>query len=191
LALNVVAGGEEMRGVEARADIEISQCVEHFAEFFEACAERGAHACGVFQQDAERGGRQIFGGLLDGFDGEARGLVWPAVAARAGMQNDEIGAEGDAANEFVVKGLDGASAQHGLLCGQIDQIIGVDDQRAEAEGFAAGAKGSAVHFGDARGPARPHARVGRENLQGVAAELVRRFERVEMAAGDRGVNPDA
>jgi len=88
-----------------------------------------------------------------------------------------------------VKGLDRAGAQHGLLRCEINQIIGVDDQRAEAEGFAAGAKGCAVHFGDARRAARPHARVGGENLQRVAAELVRRLERVEVTAGDRGVNP--
>src|SRR6267378_8191377 len=103
------------------------------------------------------------------------------------MQNDEIGAEGDAANEFIVKGLDRASAQHGLLRGQIDQIIGVDDQRAKAESFAARAKGCAVHFGDTRRAAGPHAWVGRENLQGVAAELVRGLERVEMAASDGSV----
>src|SRR5712671_6980303 len=107
------------------------------------------------------------------------------------MQNDEIGAEGDAANEFIVKCLNRAGTQHGLLRGQIDQVIGVDDQRAEAESFAARAKGSAVYFGDARRSARPHARVGGENWQGVAAELVRRLEGVEMAASDRSVNPDA
>ncbi len=89
-----------------------------------------------------------------------------------------------------MKCLNRAGAQHGLLRGQIDQIIGVDDQRAEAESFAARAKGCAVHFGDARRASRPHAWVGRENLQGVAAELVRGLERVEMAAGDGSVNPD-
>src|SRR4051812_15834673 len=93
----VVARGEKMRGVETAADIQASQGVQHVAEFLEASAKGGAHARGVFQQDAQRTGRQILCGLLDGFDGEARGLIGSAIAARAGMHDDEIGAECDTA----------------------------------------------------------------------------------------------
>jgi len=190
-ALDVVAGGEEMRGIQAGADLQALQRVEHLAEFFEARAEGGAHARGVFEQDANRAGRQIFGGLLDGIDREAQGLVGLAFAARAGMHDYEVGAEGHAANEFVVKGLDGASAQHGLLGGEVDQIIGVNDQRAEGEFLAAGAESGGFDFRDTSGPAGPHARTGRENLQGVAAEFLRGFESVGVAAGNRGVDADA
>jgi hypothetical protein len=129
--------------------------------------------------------------LLHGFHGEAGGLVRFAIAARAGMHYDEIGAKRDAANEFIVKGLDGAGAQHGLLRGEIDQIICMNDQRAEAEFDAAGTERGGVDFGDPRGAAGPHAGAGRKDLQGVATEFVRGLESVEMAAGDGGMNPDA
>ncbi len=64
-AFDVVARGEQMRGVEARADLQPLQRVQHLAEFFQARAERSAHASGVFEQNAQRSSRQIFCRLLD------------------------------------------------------------------------------------------------------------------------------
>src|SRR6202030_4571935 len=70
--LDVITGGKKMRGVEARADFEVSQRVQHLAEFFQARAERGAHARGVLEENAKRSRRQIFCGLFDRFDREPR-----------------------------------------------------------------------------------------------------------------------
>src|SRR6202007_2166468 len=58
-ALDVIARGEKMGRVEACADLQAVQRVQHFPEFFQARAERSAHAGGVFQQNAERSWRQI------------------------------------------------------------------------------------------------------------------------------------
>ncbi len=91
------------------------------------------------------------------------------------MDDHEISAECDAADKLVMERLDRAGTQHGLLGREIDQIICVNDQRAEAQLLAARAKSSGVHLRDAGWTARPHARTGRENLQSVAAELVRGF----------------
>src|SRR6266849_5709647 len=190
-ALDVVARGEQMRGVETRADLQALHRVQHFAEFFQARAERGAHAGGIFEQNAQRSCRQIFRRLLDRFYGEAQGLIRFALAADAWMRDDEFSAERDAANELVVKRLDGAGAQHGLLRGEIDQIVGVDDQRAEAELLAASAESRGVDLRNARRTAGPHARAGGKNLQGVAAELVRGVERVAISAGDGGADANA
>jgi len=158
------------------------QGVQDFADFFQARAERGAHAR-CFPAKCAAKWRKIFCGLLDGVYCEPHGLVGFALAASAGMHDHEVGAQGDAPDELVVKGLDGAGAQHDCWR-RDDQVIGVNDQRTEAEGFTARAKSGSVHFGDARGATGPHARTGGENLQRVAAKLVRGFEGVEVTAGD-------
>ncbi len=48
------------------------------------------------------------------------------------MDYQEIRAECDSAHQFIVKSLNGSSSQHRLHAGEIDQIIGVDNQRTEA-----------------------------------------------------------
>src|SRR5260370_6470367 len=126
-AFDVVARREQMRGVEARADLQALQRVQHFAEFFQARAERGAHAGSVFEQNAQRSCRQILCRLFHRFDSEAYGLVGFALAAGARMHDEELRAERDTTDELVVKGLDGAGTEHGLLRGAIEWIVAVDD----------------------------------------------------------------
>jgi len=55
-------------------------------------------------------------------------------------------------------------AEHGLLRGEVDQIVGVDDQRAEAEFLAARAESGCVNLRNARWAAGPHARCWRKKL---------------------------
>src|SRR5260370_21894714 len=70
-------------------------------------------------------------------------------------------------------------------------MSGVNDERTEAESFAAREKSGGLDLRNAGWTAGPHARAGRENLQGVAAELVRRLQRVDVATGYGGVDADA
>src|SRR5713226_2009554 len=107
------------------------------------------------------------------------------------MHDQKIGTENHSTNEFFMEGLDGAGAQHRLGSGEIHQIIGVDDERAEAEFFAARGEGFGVRVWNTDRRALPHAWAGGKDLQRVAAELFGRFERVAMAAGNRSVNTDA
>src|SRR6266404_5191569 len=102
------------------------------------------------------------------------------------MDNHKLGAERDTANELVVKRLDRAGAEHGLLRGEVDQIVGVDDQRAEAEFLAARAESGCVNLRNARWAAGPHTRAGTKNLQCVAAQLVRGLKRIAISAGAVG-----
>ena len=58
---NVEAGGEKMRGVETdaglREDAARAAAIEHLAEVVELRAEASSLPCGVFDQDAQGGGR--------------------------------------------------------------------------------------------------------------------------------------
>jgi len=63
---DVVACGEQMRGVEAAAPTcRLCSAFSISPNFFQARAERSAHASGVFEQNAQRSCRQIFCRLLD------------------------------------------------------------------------------------------------------------------------------
>src|SRR5580700_1826470 len=126
-ALNVVARGEEMRGVETRGCGNIFQACKNFGKLFKARADSEPHACRVLDEDAQVAEGYAFRALLDGFDDIGDGLLGCGFAARAGMNDQKIGAEGYAADEFIVKSLDGARSQHGLGSGQIDQIVRVND----------------------------------------------------------------
>ncbi len=107
------------------------------------------------------------------------------------MHDEVIGAQRDSAYDFIVICLNRADAHDRIGCRQIDQVIGVDDQRPEAEFGALGPKFGGVDFRNARAHARPHARAGGENLQRVAAEFRGALKRAGEAAGNRSMNADA
>ena len=70
-----------------------------------------------------------------------------------------------------MKGLNAADAEHLLRAGQIDQIVGVNYQGAQAEFGALGAESSGFRLRDAGYAALPHAGAGGEDLQGVGTEF--------------------
>src|ERR1700722_380513 len=116
-ALDVVSRGEQMRGVETRSNGNIFQACENFGKLFKARADSDSHACRVLDEDALVAKGYTLRALLDGFDDIGDGLLGRGFAARAGMNDQKIGAEGYAADQFIVKSLDGARSQHGLLSG--------------------------------------------------------------------------
>src|SRR5271169_2989775 len=168
-APDVVARGKEMRGIEAGCGGDIFKTGEDFRNFFETRANGHSHPCCVFDEDAEVAEREALRALFHGLDDRGDGLLWRRFPARAGMNDQEIRAESYATHELVVEGLDGASPQHRLRGREIDQIVCMNDERAEAEFGAAGAKRGGVHFGDTRGATLPHTRARRKNLERVAA----------------------
>src|SRR5580658_1416496 len=115
--LDVVARGEQMRGVETRGCGNTFQAGENFGKLFKACADGDSHACRVLDEDAQVTEGYAFRALLDGFDDGRDRLLGRGFAARAGMHDQKIGAEGDATHKFIVKSLDGARSQHGLPSG--------------------------------------------------------------------------
>src|SRR5580692_7817673 len=105
-ALDVVARGEEMRGVKTRGCGNTFQARENFGKLFKARADSDSHACRVLDEDAQVAERYAFRALLHGFDDGDDRLLRRAFAARAGMNDQKIGAEGDAAHKFIVESLD-------------------------------------------------------------------------------------
>src|SRR5207237_6795835 len=116
----IVSRGEEMRGVQAGTDVQRSKSVDNFAKFLEPRAQRRAHSRGILHEDAHGGGGKSFRGLLDRFHYGGDGLAWPRFASRSRVNNDEIRAQRQATQQFVVKGLNRSSAQHGLRGRQVD-----------------------------------------------------------------------
>ena len=107
------------------------------------------------------------------------------------MHHQKIRTEHDRANQFFVKSLNGARAEHGLCRCKINQVICMDHEGPELEFSTARAKGLGIRLRYADIGGVPHPRAGREDLQGVTAELLGGLEGVEVTARDGGVNTDA
>src|SRR5438270_10978539 len=67
----------------------------------------------------------------------------------------------------------------------------MDHQRPEPQFIPARPKRLRVHVWNSRRHALPHPWASREDLQRVAAKLLSRFERVQIASRDGGMNADA
>src|SRR5580704_3927611 len=85
LALDIVARGEQMRGVETSGCGNTLQACQNFGKLFKARADSDSHACGVLDEDAQVAEGYAFRALLDRFDDRDDRLLRPGFAARAGM----------------------------------------------------------------------------------------------------------
>ena len=187
----IPSGRESMRGINANAEGKIGCRVQDGAQLFEARADGSSLPGRIFQQDFQvaefQAARGLFQALRDGADGGGG----RAFAAAAGMGDQIISAEGDGANEFLVKSLHGAGTQNRVWRREIDQVIIVDDQRAEAEFLAASAEARGFGFGDAGATALPHSRAAGKDLQGVGAKAMSNFERAGDVSRNRGMDANA
>ena len=84
--------------VETSSNRGVSEAVENVGDFLEARAYRSAHARRVFDQDAQIAQWIAAAGLLHGLDNVGDGLGHGALAARAGVNDQKIRAEGYAAD---------------------------------------------------------------------------------------------
>jgi hypothetical protein len=119
-----------MRSVQTGPDVQSTEGLHDVTQLLEPPAERVPHARGVFEQNAQRGGWKVFGRLFYGFNRDAGRVSSLGVATRAGMHHNEVGAQIDPANKFVMKGLDRPRAKHRLRSREVDEVIRVNDQRA-------------------------------------------------------------
>ncbi len=158
-AVNVVARLEGVRRIEANAERKLGRGVHDGFQFFEARADGRAHAGSIFEQQAQaaialivevpaqahaaRRLAQRLGHLANGL------CQASAPRARTRMHHQKIGAQSSARTHLVVKCLDRTDAHHRIGGRQIDQIIGVDDQRAEAQRRALGPELRRIDFRNA------------------------------------------
>ncbi len=202
---DVEAGGEEMRGVETDAgsgdDAAGAAAIEHLPQMSELRAEASSLPCGVFDEDAEGGGRGgtegrrdagATGGAGDGCCDVLDAAGDSGITSGAGMNDQEVGAELEGADDLVAKGHDGIFPQARIGRGEIDQIVGVDGDGTEAELSAALAETLCNGSGDgALMRARPHAGAAGENLQRGAADARGSVQSAAGLTGDGGVDADA
>ena len=105
------------------------------------------------------------------------------------MQHQILGAQGEGALDLGAKGGDAFRANLLGLAADVNQIAGVNHQRADIEFGAQLLHAGAlfrVDFGSA-----PHARAGGEDLQGVGADFAGALDGVGCAAGCAEMDADA
>jgi hypothetical protein len=83
---------------------------------------------------------------------------WVFLAAAAVMRHQKIRAQRQRTHNFLMEGLHGTSAQHGIRRREIDQVIVVDYDGAKRKFFAPRAKSLRICFGNSRWATRPHPR---------------------------------
>ena len=168
---DIEAGGEQMAGIEAVADGEAGEAARKFTdglELFEAAADVGAGAGGIFQEQGDATDVQAVDGFAEGQGEGCDAFVDGSAAMVAGMEDEVVGADEGGAFEFAAKGGNRLCPDDGVDGGEIDKIVDMNDKRVEIEAFAGGAEQfDLLRIGWA---GAPHARAGGEDLKGVGAE---------------------
>ena len=208
------SGGEQMRRVQTDAgsgrDAAGAAAFQQAAEMTEFGCETSSLPRRVFKEDADGTDRRGTKGRLflafaevlreagatvgagDGFSDCFDAAVDAGITRGAGMHDQIFGAQLRGTNQFVAKGFDRVLPLARVRSGQIDQIVGMNGDRAEAKRGPALAEALGDVSGDlALVRTRPHARAAGKNLKRGATDACGDFKSVGGIAGDGGVNPDA
>ena len=169
----------------------LAQQVDQFRNLFEAAAEGKLGAGRIFDEDAEIAGGKVerVGSLRNSLCRALQAFLAGCAAKGTGVEDEILGLERESALDFATEGGDGLGVELGVASGEIDEIVGVNDQRAQVV-LLAQAKHRRHVFGlDV--VRLPLARTRREYLQRVAAEPVGTLGGVVHASGGGGVDADA
>ncbi len=130
-----------------------------------------------------------YGGAGDGFGHIFDAAGDAGFAGGAGMNDEIVGTELRGAGNFVGERGNGVFPLTRVGRRQIDEVVGVDSDGAEAEQGATRAEAIGDIGRDvALVGARPHARAGGKNLKRGAADACGGVERAGGLAGDGGVD---
>lgn len=123
----IVAGGEDVAGVEADAKaVGRFDSVDDAGEVFEGVAEGVAGAGGGFEQDFSSGG-DFFEDTVQGGADLVDALDDAPAAVGAGVEYKKVDVKKVATAVFVEKGGEAFSIDGSVGCGGIDQIAAVGD----------------------------------------------------------------
>jgi hypothetical protein len=189
LVAYVVPGGEGVRRVEADAEVEAGAPLGNLAQVLEAVADALALPGRVLDEDSEGAEFEPFAGRLQTVGAGAEGVRLARAARAAGVDDEVVRAEREAALDLLAEGGDRLLADRVVRGGEVDKVVGVDGDRRDAR-LGARLLEERDLFGVER-PGLPAARVAREYLHRVSAERTRLQERVVEPARYPRVEPDA
>src|SRR5439155_13483527 len=181
----IVAGGKRMRSVDACAQREFRTRLHNRAQVFEAMTDALALARSVLQQEAQPSELQTFAGQLKTQRADFDGVFFTGTTRTARMQDEVINPEQNGAFDFYPKRSDRLEQYRLISRGQIDQIVGVNQDGSEFGLLARLAEERDRFIRKRLG--HPTARIARENLDGVAAGFFGDNEGFMQAAFDRGM----
>ena len=128
---DVVAGGEEVRGVQANTEpLRLLDAPENIGEVADAVSKAGALPGGVLERDSHR---RFFRGTKDAIERLGDALHAPVVAlakVRAGMQHEERHAERCGNLDLPRERLDRLVAVVAVRPGEVNEIAGVAKHRS-------------------------------------------------------------
>ena len=183
-----VPGGKHVRRIQADAEGEPLGKGENFGHFLEAPPNGGTLPGGIFHQQGQPVEVQSLGCFLYRPGAIAQRAADGAAFGASRMKHQVVGPEAQRAFDLSAERPDGFLSNFAVGGGRVNQIVVVDDQRAEAGLFTRPAKLPAS-LGRGGG-GLPSARVGGKDLERVAADALGVTDGVGQRPCNRCVNSD-
>ena len=184
---DVVAGGEQVAGVEAQPEPgRAARGLDQRVQLLERASERPARAGGVLE--VQRAGAGLGERLGDHSAGVGDGVGQRPVLGRAGVQHDAGRADRVADAQGVRERRQRLGPQVRIVGGAVDQVDGMDHDCPEIARVHGLPKGGEVLV--RVGGGTPHPRGLAEDLDRLAAQLGAALHRQRQAAGVRDVGAD-
>ena len=185
---HVDAGGPPVAGVETDAEPRVAiRRVRERGELGDRPADRPACTGGVLHAEPEVVGRQLEELAKRGLD-ERDGFVEPEAEVRADVEDDRLGADRVRRLHRRAERHERVLAYRGIATREVDEVEGVT-----ADGLDAGLTAPRPEPRDLLGRVRrrsPHPRALREDLDGVAADLLDAVDRLRDASGGGDVGAE-
>lgn len=128
---NVITRRERMRSIDAYTERKLWTRTHYRAQMFETMADAFALAGGVLKQNFQFGELQAFASNLQAERANLQRILLRTATRAAGMHNEIINAEGNRPLNFFAKRFDGFQQQDFVSCGEIDQIICMNQDRRD------------------------------------------------------------
>src|SRR5215471_4254669 len=157
-----------MSCIQAGTDTKFRQTGNKVTDFFQRRTHGRSHPRRVFNQYSKMSKGNAPCRLFDALDDRCDRAAWRAFSARTGMHDKEVRAELNSPHQFVMKRLNRSCPQHWLLCREVNQIVGMYDERAKAKLTPPRSKSSCICARNSSRPQLPHPGAGGKNLQRVA-----------------------
>src|SRR4051812_13781203 len=132
LVAYVVAGREGVRGVEADAEVQFGAPAGDLAQVLEAVADALALPGRVLQKNPQGVEFEPFARGLQTFGAGADGILFAGAAGTARVEDEVVCAEREAALDLLAEGGDGLLADAFVRGGEVDEVVGVDDDGVDA-----------------------------------------------------------
>ncbi len=174
----VVPGLERMRRIHAHAQVQLRASRHDRGNLLKPPPQRRPHPGRILNQYSQPAELQALDRLPQSLRHRRHRLGQRCPSTRPGVRHQVIRSQRHRPHQLIAKRLDGPHPHHPVRRRQVDQVVVVDRQRPQPQLISPRPEPRRIHLRDST-PAhsRPHPRAGGKDLQRVAPQLRRAFQR--------------